>query len=237
MFAEPVEVVSQHFPNLVLTCVGTWGPQGKYPIYSDLTEALAYTCKRRLARNYQNVLCVEGGTGSGKSTESIKFCKAMRRDWSLSENYIYSLSDLKTKLKKKETDCIHLFDEGSVILNSFNSQRAEDKQISVLFDTMRSLRWTTVIAIPEFSSLNKRIRETHVDYRLMCPPKAPLPGMDARGFFHAYKRSKATFSKQSYWMPIGTGIFSPLKPREEQEYQQIKRRAQDKLISKFVEEE
>lgn len=234
---EPVEGVSKFFPDLVLTCVATWGPNGKHRVYSDMIEALAYTMRQRLANHHQNVICIEGGTGSGKSTLAIQLCRALKRDWSVADNYIYGLDDLKRKLDKQETDCIHLFDEGSVILNSFNSQRAEDKQISVLFDTMRSLRWTTIICIPSFTSLNKRIRENHVDFRLSCPDKAPLPNYASRGFFHAYKRKKSQFARGVYWMPIGTGIFTPLKPRIDKEYQEIKRKSQNRLIRAFIDEE
>lgn len=234
---EPVEVVSDYFPDLVLTCVGNYGPNGRYPIYSDLIDAMAYTAKTRLKNHHQNVFLIEGGTGSGKSTLAIQICKAIDKDWSLSDNYIYGLTDLKRKLKTKQENCINFFDEGSVILNSFNSQRKEDKQLTVLFDTMRSLNWTTIICIPDYESCNKRIRENHVDYRLICPSKAPLPNRASRGFFNVYKRKRASFQKKVFWLPIGTGIYDALKPQLETEYHQIKRRSQDRILASFINEE
>ena len=129
---------SIYFQGYDLDLIGTFGPGGKYPIYSNLLDVFADVLKKNIKNGHQNVVVANGGTGSGKSTLLIDLCYKMSRDWELTENYIYSLKDLKRKLSKPDSSPISLFDEGSVSLNSFNSQRAEDKAMSVLFDTMRS---------------------------------------------------------------------------------------------------
>lgn len=228
---------SIYFQGYDLDLIGTFGPGGKYPIYSNLLDVFADTLRKNIKNGHQNVVVANGGTGSGKSTLLIDLCYKMSKDWKLTENYIYSLKDLKRKLSKPDSSPISLFDEGSVSLNSFNSQRAEDKAMSVLFDTMRSWGWSTFIAIPSFNDLNKRVRNTHVDYRLICPRKAPLPGYDPRGFFHVYKKIRYDLTDGIYWQHIGTGLFKKLAPRYDREYQTLKHASQVRLINEFIAED
>lgn len=228
---------SVYFQGYDLDLIGAYGPSGRYPIYSNLLDVLADYLKTRIKNGYQNVVVANGGTGSGKSTVLINLCYKMARDWEIKDNYIYSLADLKRKLSDLDSSPISLFDEGSVSLNSFNSQRSEDKAMSVLFDTMRSLGWTTFIALPRWKDLNARVRTNHVDFRIICPRKAPIPGYTPRGFFHLYKKVVYELNDSIYWQHVGTGIFKPLKPRHDMEYQALKRASQVRLINEFIAED
>lgn len=229
---------SLHFPGKELDLIGTYGPNGENPIYSNLLDVLAEILKERIKKNYQNVVVATGGTGSGKSTSLINLAYKMERDWELTPNFVYSSKELKKKLNDLNgCSPISLFDEGSVSLNSYNSQRKEDKALSVLFDTMRTLGWTTLIALPRWEDLNGRVRANHVDYRIICPRKAPLMGYSARGFFHLYKKHIYELSGKIYWQYQGTGIFPPLKPRRQEEYDRLKKACQMRLINEFIEEE
>ena len=54
---------------------------GDMPIYSDLLEGFAAHLNRRIKANYQNVVAVVGGTGSGKSTAAYRqIGRASRRE-------------------------------------------------------------------------------------------------------------------------------------------------------------
>lgn len=232
-----VKCRSIYFPNAEMDLIGTYGPDGEYPIYSNLLDVLADHLKTRLKQGYQNVVVATGGTGSGKSTVQLNLCWKLDREWEITPNFVYSLKDLKRKLSNPDGSPISLFDEGSVSLNSLNSQRKEDKVMSVLFDTMRTLGWTTLIALPRWNDLNARVRANHVDFRIICPRKAPLPGYQARGFFHLYKKQIYEISDKIYWQHVGTGTFMPLKPRKQAEYDRLKKASQMKLINEFINEE
>lgn len=228
---------SVHFPGKELDLIGTYGPNGESPIYSNLLAVLAETLKERVRNKYQNVVVATGGTGSGKSTSLIDLAHYMERDWQMAPNFIYTNRDLKRKMSNLNGSPISLFDEGSVSLNSYNSQRAEDKAMSILFDTMRTLGWTTLIALPRWEDLNGRVRTNHVDYRIICPRKAPLMGYSARGFFHLYKKHIYELSGKIYWQYLGTGTFKALTPRKQKEYDELKLAKQKQLIEEFVNSE
>ena len=221
-----------------LEVVGSYNRLGEDRlIYADALPAFANTLKRRIRDHHQNVIVVTGGTGSGKSTIAIQICmalaKSMEMKWGLKDNYIYSVDDLKTALKYRDTMRINLFDEGSVSLNSNNSQRSEDKMMVLLFDTMRSLGWTSVICIPHINSLNKRVRLYHMDYHVLCPNQPILRGFDNRGFAQIYKHTQRDFALP-YDKLIATTTFKPLKPSVQREYDTIKRDHQDLLLDRFL---
>lgn len=203
------------------------------PIYSDLLTPFAEMLKKRIRSKRQNIIAVVGGTGSGKSTLAIQLCRRIDYKWDLAENYIYSTEDLKRKLSRPDSSPINLFDEGSVSLNSSNSMQKDDKMMVVLFDTMRSRGWTTVICIPSLDSLNKRIRTYHLDYLIMCPNSTPLRGYDKRGFAKIYEHVLRDWG-QPWDKPIGTTLFDKLPPRIDKEYQAIKTEHQNLLIQRFI---
>lgn len=203
------------------------------PIYSDLLTPFAEMLKKRIRSKRQNIIAVVGGTGSGKSTLAIQLCRRIDYKWDLADNYIYSTEDLKRKLSRPDSSPINLFDEGSVSLNSSNSMQKDDKMMVVLFDTMRSRGWTTVICIPSLDSLNKRIRTYHLDYLIMCPNSTPLRGYDKRGFAKIYEHVLRDWG-QPWDKPIGTTLFDKLPPRIDKEYQAIKTEHQNLLIQRFI---
>ena len=222
-----------------LEVVGSYVQSGQDRlIYADALPAFARILKDRIKHNLQNVIVITGGTGSGKSTLAINLCievgRALGERWQLAPNYIYSTDDLRAKLRQPDScSSINLFDEGSVSLNSNNSQRSEDKMMVVLFDTMRSLGWTSVICIPHIDSLNKRIRYYHMDYHIRCPNSPLIRGYERRGFAQIYRHELRDFGKP-YDKLIATTTFKPLTPKISEEYATIKRQHQQELIEKFL---
>lgn len=217
--------------------------QSIIPICSDTMELFAKQVKDRIKNGYQCIIVFEGGTGSGKSSAAITFAKTLDPDWSITDNYIYSLEDLQAKLDRSDrgekVSPISLFDEAVVSLNSRNSNRSQDREMVILFNTMRSLGWITLLCVPSIFDLNVSVRKTHVDFKIRCPDKAPLRGWDRRGFleFSIAKRSEYSRSGEPYWYLFSTGVFKPLKPRWDEEYQKLKRDKQDLLLNKFIERE
>lgn len=205
-------------------------------VYDDLLSPLAKLLKTRIKAHYQNTILIEGGTGSGKSTIGVQLCQMVDKNWSLAEDYVYGSEDLKNKLAKPNTSPVSLLDEGSVSLNSYNSLRADDKMLTVLMDTWRSLGKTTIICIPNRNDLNKRIRTNHIDYLIKCPAQSPIPGRKARGFCELYIHRYRDWG-DDWWKPIGLTRFPKLDRKTQAEYDKIKLSHQMDLIDKFVEAE
>lgn len=189
--------------------------------------------KRRIKDKRQNIVVVVGDTGSGKSTFAIQLAKAINPKWDLAENYIYGVEDLRRKLDREDPDPVSLFDEGSVALNAKNAMKGEDKLLVVLFDTMRSRGWTTIICIPKLEALNKSIRENHANFLCVCPSLPIIPGYETRGFVQIFENQKFEWRK-NFWKLGATTIYGKLPKREEVKYDAIKRQHQDELLAKFM---
>lgn len=211
-------------------------------IYADANEQFLDTLVSRIHNDQQNVIAVTGDTGSGKSTYAIQLCYALSKrlhaGFDLAKDYVYSLNDLWIKLGNPYACPISLFDEGAVTLASTNAMKREDRDMVTLFNTMRSRGWTTVIAIPSISHLNKAVRGTHVDFLCICSsPNRPLVrGYDGRGFVQIHEARRGTYSRSSdpYWKLIYTGVFGDLPPDIKEMYLPIKSRKQDELVADII---
>lgn len=225
--------------NAQMDLVGSYprGDRQEYGIYSDMLQVLAKRLKAHIKNHYQNVIVITGGTGSGKSTLAIQLARAIDPNWSISENYIYTPSDLAAKINHRHTSSpISLYDEGSVIFNSLNFNRKEDKSLVTLFETMRSLGWTSIICLPNIKNLNASIKETHLTYHLICPDSPLVQGYDRRGFFELYYPRRYQWTSKVYHVCCGAGVFSKLPKALDDEYQEIKLAKQMALLDKFVTE-
>lgn len=207
------------------------------PIIADGLKILARRLKWRAAHNFQNVIEINGGTGTGKSTCAMQLAYEMDPNWNLEDNYVYTVGDLKEKLKNwKTASPITLFDEGSVVLNSLDTMSKSSKDLVMLFDTMRVLRWTSLIAIPDHNTLNKRIRDFHIDYRLICPSKSLIKGYDKRGFVEVHSFARSDFGK-GYAPLVMTTRFDDIPPRKREIYDQIKLKHLMERMEQFANEE
>ena len=199
-------------------------------------KRLAQLLNNRIKNHRQNVILIEGGTGSGKSTLGITLCRYMDPKWDLASSYVYSSKDFKRMLRARSTDLIALFDEAAVSLNSLNYAKKDDKILSGTFDTMRSRRWTSILIAPDKKEINSRIREIHCDYMLKCPAESPIPGYSATGFCKIYKHKFRDFG-EPYYQLIATCIYPDLQPGLKPVYDQIKSQHQDAYLDKWLEED
>jgi hypothetical protein len=202
-------------------------------IYDDLLPSFAKLLKSNIKDHKQNGILIVGHTGSGKSTIAVKLCALLDKDWSLDNDYIYGMSDLKRKVRNPGSCPVSLLDEGSVSLNSYNSQKSDDKKMTILMDSWRVLGKTIVICMPNGNDLNKRVSRNHIDYMIVCPAKSPRPGKPARGHYTIYKHEYRDWGKD-WWKPIGTSTFTKLDKATQAKYDKIKLEHLEKLLFDFT---
>lgn len=209
-------------------------------IYSDAFDIFVDELARRIKRDQQNVIVVEGDTGSGKSAFALNLCvalaKKLGKPFDLSQDYIYSSADLWNKLADPDAGPISLMDEGSVTIASMNATRKDDKDIQTLFNTMRSRGWTTIICNPSIMRINQAVRMDHVDYKIRCnSPEKPLIRGYGRGFFQCRVANRHEFKKgDPFWELIYTGVFGDYPACIRDEYLAIKNSHQDVMLEKIV---
>lgn len=236
------KVHNKRYKNKIMHIVTTYVRYGlTMGVYSDGFDKFIKILKNRINRKLQNVIVIEGDTGSGKSTLGIELGKALADklgvSFDLSKDMVYSLDDLWEKLDDPDASPISLLDEGSVSLNSLNSRRTGDRDAVVLLDTMRSRGWTTIIVLPSIKNLNASVRRVHVNYVLECSSidNPFVKGYD-RGFFEVKDRRESKKKRNDpdpWWNVLFTGIFGPLDDKTDKEYQKIKFNRQTKLIEEM----
>lgn len=233
------KVHNKRYKNQIMHLVRTYVRYGlRLGIYSDAFDKFIRILKRRINRKLQNVIVIEGDTGSGKSTLGIEIAQALAEalgvDFDLKKDMVYALDDLWDKLDDPNASPISLLDEGSVSLNSLNSRRSGDRDAVVLLDTMRSRGWTTIIILPSIKNLNASVRRVHVNYVLECSSiDNPFLKGYTRGLFEVKNRRESKKRRNDpdpWWNVLFTGIFAPLDDKTDKEYQSIKLGRQMGLI-------
>lgn len=203
-------------------------------IYEDLLKPLAeYIKDRTKSGNNQIVTLVCGRTGSGKSNTAIQLATMCDSKWQLREGYTYTGKDFAQYLKRRrageQLSKVILIDEGSVALNSMNSQRKEDNSLTVAFDTLRSWGLITLICIPNERHLNKRINENHLDFMIKHSVTPPIRGFSPKGFATIYVHTYRDWG-ESYWKPIGVTCVKRVPKAVWEEYQNVKLEHQYEFI-------
>lgn len=209
-------------------------------VYSDAYDELVGRLVWRVKHDMQNVVLVEGETGSGKSAFALNLCvdlaRALKVGFDLEHDYVYSSSDLWKKLENPDANPINLLDEGTVTIASNNAMQKSDKNIAVLFDTMRSRHWTTIICSPNSQYVNKSIRVVHAEFKIRCTPetKPLIPGY-GRGFFECRRAERMEFGKdEPRWLMMYAGVFGDYPPMLRDEYLHIKAQHQQEMLDQMV---
>ena len=212
----------------------------KEGIYSDAYDCLVNLIVKRRKDDMMTTVFVEGDPGCGKSSFCLNLCLDIARKlqvgFDLSGDYIYDASDLWNKLENPNANPINFIDEGSVTLASNNAMQKSDKNIVVLFDTMRSRGWINIIASPSIMRFNGAVRRDHVDFKVRCTPKdKPLIKGYGRGFFECRRAERAEFGKEEpRWLMMYAGIFADYPELLKDEYLHIKSNRQTTLMESYI---
>lgn len=212
------------------------GYDGKlhYMYGPDTIQAFADLLNKRVKNQHQNNILYVGETGGGKSTMAINVCKAQEKDWSITDNYIYTVEDLKKKYSDPDKySRISLIDEASIVINALDFNTKGSKAIVGLMDTMRSQGMSTHMCAPDEMEINTRVKTIHVDFLIRMPAKSHLYGVEKRGQADIYRHVRSDWGHDS-WQLMASCIFPDLLPRWKKEYLPIKAEKQAQIRKQFA---
>ena len=137
-------------------------PSGKIFVrylYKDLLEILAEDMRMNLKRGYDNVICIEGAEGSGKSNLAWQLLRRFDPDFEFQDQYVYSMDEFKEKLQEGDDNhSAFWMDEATYLANNREWQSQQNRDLVSLLEMMRSRGWTICLCIPTVERLDVYIR-------------------------------------------------------------------------------
>lgn len=201
-----------------------------------LLERLAEDIRSNVENEYDNLICIEGREGTGKSNLAVALCRAIDPDWDMQENYIYNYGEFVEAITSDKTDDrrrVFFLDEGSLVANKRESMSEDSKRFVELLETMRSRGWTLVMCIPSAERLDIYIREHRMRYLLRAWEKSwdVVYTESARGYFELLTRKGYGLDR---FKTVAYGRFPKMSPEDEKVYRKLKEASQVRLMDKIA---
>lgn len=202
-------------------------------LYEDLLQKLAEDMHDNVRADYDNVVMIEGGEGSGKSNLAWQVINAYDPGFDVSRTYVYNMDGIRERFAAEDYGGgIFWMDETSQIASNRNWQSEDNKDLVSILEVCRSQHFSLVGCIPSITRADIYLREYRMRYLLRCHPmKFPSLGYKPRGIFELLKRNNENGEMQH----VGYGTYDPMPEEQKQIYEPIKADFQEKFRIKISE--
>ena len=202
-------------------------------LYEDLLQQLALDMHRNVAADYDNVVMIEGGEGSGKSNLAWDVINAYNPGFDIHQTYVYNMQGIRERFAAADYGGgIFWMDETSQIASNRNWQSEDNKDVVSILEVCRSKHFSLIGCIPSISRADIYLREYRMRYLLRCRPmKFESTGYKPRGIFELLKRNNESQQMEH----VGYGLFDPMPPDAKEIYEPIKADFQERFRQKIAE--
>ena len=206
-------------------------------LYEDYIENnLVNDFKKNVGSDYDNLVVIDGGEGSGKSNCAWYIAKTYDPEIVMEECYVYDYDDLSDKvlaLAINGDDKGHAFwmDEAVNMASNRAWMKADNQNLINLLMMMRSRGWLLIMCIPHMTSLDVYIREQRYKYHLTCAPAKfeNDPKVKERGYVEIQKKDNEGKERA-----CGYGEYPPMTPEEKERYEILKHQAQIRKMQELI---
>lgn len=197
-------------------------------LLKDLLDEIAADMRKNVRDDYDNVVIVDGGEGSGKSNLMYQLLVRYDPSFDMERGYTYDADAFRAKIREGgDLGRTFWMDEGSIIANNRDWNSTNNKSFVKVLETCRSRHYTLGICIPAFERLDVYIREHRVRYLLHCEPMTfSEGGMKPRGYCEVRKRNDVTGQLEL----IGYAEYSKMPEDVAAKYKELKVSSQTKLF-------
>lgn len=247
---EPGDVVYYPHPmrrqktKKTMTVIDSWGKY--YPrtrkwyiryLYDGLMDCLVQEMHENVENDLDNVVCIWGGEGSGKSVLAYWLAKAYDPDFDMEQGYVYSFDDLLAKVNEsegKDIGKVFWLDEATNISNNRDWMQQDNKAFITMLEMFRSRKWTLIMCIPSFYRLDVYLREHRIRYALHAQIlKWDKTAVEQRGYYELTRIS--TNNGYRTEEKVGYGHFPDIPEEDREEYARIKKGTQDDKLREMYE--
>lgn len=197
-------------------------------LLEDLLDVLAEDMRKNIRDDYDNVVVVDGGEGSGKSNLMYQLLVRYDPNFDIERGYTYDADAFKKKIREGgDIGRTFWMDEGSIIANNRDWNSQQNKGFIKTLETCRSRHYTLGICIPAFDRLDVYIREHRVRYLIHCEPMTFSEyGFKQRGYCEVKKKNDITGALEL----IGYAEYDKMPETVAAEYKSLKSASQEKLF-------
>lgn len=202
-------------------------------LYKDLLQKLAEDMHRNVRADYDNVMMIEGGEGSGKSNLAWNVINAYDPGFDIKQVYVYNMQGIRERFAAADYGGgIFWMDETSQIASNRTWQSEDNQDLVGILETCRSKHMSLIGCVPHISRVDIYLRESRMRYLLRCRPmKFNSTGYLARGIFELLKRNNESDQMEH----VGYGLFPAMPEDAKQIYEPIKADFQERFRMKIAE--
>ena len=202
-------------------------------LLDDLLKELADDMRCNVMADYDNVVMIEGGEGSGKSNLAWQLIEAFNPGFDIRQTYVYNMDGIRERFAAEDYGGgTFWMDETSQIASNRNWQSDDNKDLVSILEVCRSKHFSLVGCIPSISRADIYLREYRMRYLLRCRPmKFDKIGYKPRGFFELLKRNNESGQMEH----VGYGQYDPMPPEAKEIYEPIKAEFQERFRQKIAE--
>lgn len=209
-------------------------------LFADLLDVLAREMHENVANDLDNVICIWGHEGVGKSHLAYWVAKKYNPNFDMEKSYTLSFEELLTKVQEydgADEGAIFWLDEATNISNNRDWMLSDNKAFITMLEMFRSRKWCLLLCIPDYNRLDVYLREQRIRYSLHAevldwehnPEKR-------RGYFELSRMDYRTSSGYRNIDKIGYGKFPQIPPGDAEQYLRIKNRTQNTKLSELYDE-
>lgn len=192
-------------------------------LYEDLLDRVVEEMHENIEKDLDNIVCIWGGEGSGKSSLAYQLGKRLDPDFDLEKSYVYSFDDLLEKINTLDDDhnAIFWLDEATNISNNRDWMRSDNKAFITMLEMFRSRHWTLMFCIPEYDRLDVYLREQRIRFAFHVQWLSwEFDREKKRGYFHLTRIDTTTGYRIED--KVGYGWFKDIAGEDRKAYAAVK---------------
>ena len=212
---------------------------GKYYtqyLYKDLMGLLIKDMHANVRKDYDNVVLITGGEGSGKSGCMYELLHRFKSDWDdsvdIEKSYTYNMDFMRQRFQDKDFgNGIFWMDETTQIASNRDWQSQDNKDIVSILETFRSKKFLFGGCAPKLERVDVYLRDFRMRYHIHVQPMTfKSTGYMPRGIFELEKRDPQSGELRA----CGYGLFPDMPESAKSVYLPLKEQCQEALREKIA---
>ncbi len=210
-------------------------------LFENLLDTLVEEMHENVANDLDNVICIWGHEGTGKSNLAYWVAKKYDPNFDMKRSYTLSFRELLDKIHEYDNadeGTVFWLDEATNISNNRDWMQSDNKAFVTMLEMFRSRKWCLILCIPDYHRLDVYLREQRIRYSLHAEVlEWETQTEKRRGYFELTRMDYRTSSGYRNNIVVGYGEFSRIPAEDAQKYLQIKEETQNSKLNELHDEQ